>query len=163
MPVVELITIIYAPIERVFDLSRSIDLHVISQQHAGEKPIGGRTSGLIELDEYVLWEAKHFGIRQQLSSKITDFEFPTRFVDEQVKGAFKSFRHQHLFREDNSATIITDRFEYETPFGIFGRLFSKLVLHRYIDRLLSERNAVIKRYAESEKWKEILSSERVIR
>ena len=67
--------------ERVFDLSRSIDLHVQSTGNTGEKAIAGCTSGLIELGESVTWEATHFGIRQRLTSKITAFERPRFFVD----------------------------------------------------------------------------------
>ena len=102
MPSIILETPINAPIERCFDLSRSIDLHTDSMQHTGEKAIAGRTSGLIELGESVTWEAKHFGIRQTLTSKITEFDRPNYFVDEQVSGAFKSFRHEHHFEQQGS-------------------------------------------------------------
>jgi hypothetical protein len=49
-----------------------------------------------------------------------------------------------------------DRFYFETPFGIFGRLINLLFLKRYMKRLLEERNAVIKQIAESEKRKQFL-------
>jgi hypothetical protein len=62
MPKIELTTHINAPIGRVFDLSRSIDLHMESTKKTGEKAIAGKTSGLIELGETVIWRAKHFGI-----------------------------------------------------------------------------------------------------
>ena len=47
MPLIELHTEVAAPIERVFDLSRSIDLHVASTAHTGEAAIAGVTSGLL--------------------------------------------------------------------------------------------------------------------
>src|ERR1700744_4744274 len=97
MPKIELTTRINAPIDKVFDLARSIDLHMESTKQTGEQAIAGKTSGLIELGESVTWRAKHFGIWQSLTSKITEFDQPNFFVDEMVKGAFKSFRHQHHF------------------------------------------------------------------
>ena len=66
MTLIKLETNINAPIERVFDLARSIDLHKISTAHTNEQAIAGKTSGLIGMDESVIWRAKHFGIYQNL-------------------------------------------------------------------------------------------------
>jgi len=149
MPKIELITEINAPIERVFDLSRSIDLHIESTKHTGEQAIAGKISGLIELGETVTWRAKHFGIRQNMTSKITGFDRPNYFVDEMVQGAFKSLWHEHRFSYSNGRTTMKDTFIFESPLGILGRLFNWLVLTGYMSKLLKERNRVIKEAAES--------------
>lgn len=159
MPVIELKTTIHAPIERCFDLSRSIDLHADSMSHTNERPIAGRTSGLIELNETVTWSARHFGITQQLTSLITDVESPTFFADEMVKGAFKRFRHEHHFSEKEGFTTLIDIFDYTSPLGIFGRLFDTLILKNYMRDLLIKRNEVLKAYAESDRWKTLLTEE----
>lgn len=88
MPIINLHTEIKAEKEVVFDLSRSIDLHKISTEQTSEEAIAGKTSGLIGLHESVTWRAKHFGIYQNLTSKITKFDRPNYFVDEMVKGRF---------------------------------------------------------------------------
>jgi ligand-binding SRPBCC domain-containing protein len=147
--VIELSTIIDAPIQVCFDLSRSIDLHIESTKHTGEKAIAGRTSGLIEPGETVTWRAKHFGVWQNLTSKITEFQSPDYFTDEMVSGAFKSFRHEHLFFALNNQTVMKDIFTFESPLGWLGRLVNILVLGRYMERLLTERNRVIKIAAET--------------
>jgi ligand-binding SRPBCC domain-containing protein len=149
MPKIELFTEIHAPIEKVFDLSRSIDLHIESTKQTGEHAIAGRTSGLIELGETVTWRAKHFGIWQSLTSKITDYNYPTFFADEMMNGAFKSFRHEHHFLVVDNGTLMRDVFAFESPFGILGRLFNWLILTKYMTKLLLERNRVIKLVAES--------------
>ena len=95
MPTINLTTEINAPIEICFDLSRSIDLHKHSMEHTKEEAIAGRTSGLIEDGEFVTWQAKHFGITQYLTSKISNFRRPYIFRDEQTKGIFDFFRHDH--------------------------------------------------------------------
>ncbi|MBV8388870.1 MAG: SRPBCC family protein [Mucilaginibacter sp.] len=149
MPKIILTTTINAPIEKVFDLARSIDLHMESTKQTGEKAIAGKTSGLIELGETVTWRAKHFGIWQTLTSKITEFDRPNLFVDEMVSGAFKSFRHEHRFTASGDQTIMKDVFEFESPLGILGRMFNKLILTGYLKKLLVKRNRVIKETAES--------------
>ncbi len=149
-------TKINAKIEICFDLSCSVDLHTISTSKTNEKAIAGITSGLIKLDDFITWEATHFGIRQQLTSKITQFEKPFHFRDEQLKGAFKFMKHDHYFEEKEGVTIMTDHFEFSSPYGIIGKLFDKLVLKNYLKRFLIVRNAVIKEYAESRKWKSVL-------
>ena len=148
MPKIELLTEINAPIEKVFDLSRSIDLHMESTKQTGEKAIAGKTSGVIELGETVTWRAKHFGIWQTLTSQITEFDRPNLFVDEMVSGAFKSFRHEHHFISSDDQTIMKDIFEFESPLGILSKMLNNLVLTRYMTRLLKERNRVIKEVAE---------------
>jgi len=147
--VIELSTMIDAPIQVCFDLSRSIDLHIESTKQTGEKAIAGRTSGLIEMGESVTWRAKHFGVWQNLTSKITEYKSPDYFTDEMVSGAFKSFRHEHLFFALNNQTVMKDIFTFESPLGWFGRVANILFLGRYMERLLLERNRVIKLAAEN--------------
>jgi ligand-binding SRPBCC domain-containing protein len=149
MPKVELATQINAPIEVCFDLARCIDVHMESTKQTGEQAIAGRTSGLISLGETVTWQAKHFGIRQTLASKITRFEYPNYFTDEMLSGAFKSFRHDHLFFYADGQTIMKDIFDFESPMGWLGKLANFLFLTRYMRRLLVTRNQVIKQAAET--------------
>jgi ligand-binding SRPBCC domain-containing protein len=156
MPIIELRTEIKSTIDICFDLSRSIDLHKISTAQTKEQAIEGITSGLIKLNETVTWQAIHFGIKQKLTSKITAFDKPNYFRDEQVKGIFKSFCHDHKFEQIENKVIMTDVFEFESPFGILGRIFNKLILTNHLRQLLTDRNNTIKEFAESEKWRTIL-------
>ena len=149
MPIIKLITYIKAPIHEVFDAARSIDIHQSSMKHTSERAIAGRTSGLIELGESVTWEAKHFGIKQQLTAKITEMNAPKSFTDEMVSGAFQSFIHTHTFTEENGLTTMQDNFDYTSPLGILGKLADKLFLKRYMTRLLSQRNLFLKESLES--------------
>lgn len=150
-------TFIKAPIEVCFNLARSIDLHKISLEHTNEKAIDGRISGLIEKGEFVTWQAKHFGVNQTLSVKITEMNPPNYFCDEMTKGAFKTMRHKHFFEQKEKGTLMTDNFFYEVPFGIFGNAFDALILENYMKRLLQSRNRTIKQTAESGEWKKLIS------
>jgi ligand-binding SRPBCC domain-containing protein len=148
VPIIQLHTHINAPIQRCFDVARDIDIHVASTAHTGERAIAGRTSGLIGPGETVTWRAKHFGIWQNLTSKITGFDAPNFFADEMVNGAFKSFRHEHYFTEDRKQTVMRDVFVFESPLGMLGKLADWLFLKRYMTGLLVTRNLVIKEEAE---------------
>jgi ligand-binding SRPBCC domain-containing protein len=156
MPVIELTTIINAPVERCFDLARSIDLHQQTSSHTGEKAIAGVTSGLISKGETVTWKAKHFGVVQKLTSVISEMDVPHSFEDSMIQGAFKSIRHQHTFEFNDGKTVMKDIFVFESPYGILGSLFNRLVLTDYMKRFLEERNQQIKEIAETEEWKKYL-------
>ncbi|MGO4918152.1 SRPBCC family protein [Maribacter spongiicola] len=156
MPKIEIRTEINAKKEIVFDLSRSIDLHKISTKHTNEEAIAGVTSGLIGLNESVSWRAKHFGIYQILTSKITEFDYPVFFSDEMVNGAFKKFRHEHHFKNTINGTLMIDYFDYQSPLGFLGKLANSLFLKKYMTNLLEKRNSTIKEFAESDKWKQII-------
>ena len=148
MPKIHLKTIINADIHKVFDLARDIDLHLKSTSKTNEKAIAGRTSGLIENNETVTWRAKHLGIYQTHTSKIIDMEKPHQFTDIMLKGTFKSLKPQHIFVQAGKNTIMTDIFEFESPFGIIGKFFNQIFLKNYMKNFLLERNKIIKITAE---------------
>lgn len=157
MSVIQLSTSIAAPVDRVFDLSRSIELHMDSTSRTGERAVAGITSGLIGLGQEVTWRARHFGIWQSMTVRITEFERPVRFTDIMVRGVFRRMEHQHYFETSPDGTIMRDVFSYEAPLGIVGKITERLFLDRYLRSFLIERNAVIKRAAESDSWREYLS------
>jgi ligand-binding SRPBCC domain-containing protein len=156
MPTIHLTTVINAPLERCFNLARSIDLHQASNSKTKEKAIAGVTTGIIEQGETVTWRAKHLGIYQKLITEITIVEYPYLFEDKMLKGAFKKMKHLHLFEQKGEQTIMKDIFEFESPFGFIGKLFNKLVLTSYMKRFLTERNKILKTVAESDQWKKYL-------
>lgn len=141
-------TIINADIQTVFDNARDIGLHQKSTFKTGEKAIAGRASGLIELGETVTWKARHLGIMQTHTSKITQMHIPFSFTDEMLQGTFKSFRHQHFFRGENGKTVMTDLMQFESPFGFIGKMFNRFFLKNYMTRFLLERNKLLKSTAE---------------
>ncbi len=157
MAKIQLTTFIAAPADRVFDLSRSISLHKISTASTNEKAIGGVLEGLINENETVTWEAKHLFKTRQFTSRISGMQKPHQFIDEMIRGDFKNFRHVHYFKTIDNGTIMIDHVDFESPFGFIGRAFNKYYLKKYIEQLLITRNAVIRDYAETEKWKTILN------
>ncbi|MEC0228787.1 SRPBCC family protein [Paenibacillus alba] len=148
MPIIKTELHIRAPIETCFDMARSIDIHAQSTSQTNERAVGGVTSGLIECGQTVTWEAVHFGVKQRLTAEITEMDYPLRFVDEQVRGAFKRFRHTHEFYTTENGTQMIDVFDYTSPMGWLGKLVDVLFLQRYMKGFLIKRNMYIKKVAE---------------
>lgn len=109
MPVIELATSIAAPIERVFDLARSIELHTNSTLSTGERAVAGVTSGLIGPDQEVTWRARHFGVWQALMVRVTEFERPKHFADVMLRGAFRRMEHRRLTFPHALHEVLPDR------------------------------------------------------
>src|SRR6185295_765057 len=120
MTTVVIETRIAAPIELCFDLARDVDTHLRTSARTGERAVAGKTSRLLDLGDVVKFEAVHFGVRQQLTSKIVEFDRPRRFVDEMVKGAFTSLRHLHEFRAEGAITVMRDTLVWRSPLGLLG-------------------------------------------
>ncbi len=157
----EEVTLIHAPLERCFDLARSVEVHLAGNVHWGEAAIatGGMTSGLMGPGQRVTWRATHFGVPWKLTSEITAFDRPAFFQDTMIRGPFAFMQHDHLFQSLSAGeTEMTDLFRFAAPLGFLGRVAEALFLRRYMRALLSERNSVIQRIAESPDWRIYLES-----
>ena len=150
MTTIKITTNYFAPIETIFNTNRNIDIHQQSASKTKEIAIAGITSGLINKKETVTWKGKHFGVYLTYQSLISEMIFLTYFVDEQLNGKFKSFKHQHFFEQKENYVEVTDILEYETPFGIFGQLFDKLLLKKHLTNFIIHRNTVLKNLAEKQ-------------
>ena len=106
-------------------------------------------SDLLGPGDVVTWEARHLGVRQRLTSKITQFDAPRSFEDEQIAGPFTSFWHRHEFRGRDGAAVMTDLVRYRAPFGPIGWLAERAYLDRYLRALLERRAAYLRALAEA--------------
>ena len=142
-------TRIAAPPDEVFDLCLDIEAHERSLASSRERAVGGTTTGRLAPGDEVRFRAWHFGIRFALTSRITEYERPHRFVDEQVRGPFSTYRHEHRFADGGGVTVMEDEVSFVAPFGALGRLVERLVLARYLRELIEERNGSLKAELES--------------
>jgi ligand-binding SRPBCC domain-containing protein len=142
MVVIQLQTLVPGALEEVFDLARDLDFHTRSLAHTGEHIVSGKRGGHIELGEEVEWQARHFGMTWNLRSRITAFDRPYSFTDEQVKGPFATLVHRHTFRSEGKATLMIDDWTHTNPYGPLGLLVEP-VLKQYVTRLLRTRNAAL--------------------
>lgn len=149
MPEFRIETVITAPVEACFELSLSVDAHTASMGPSGERAVAGVTSGIMSLGDTVTWRARHFGLPFRMTSAITAYERPHRFVDEQQRGPFAFWWHEHTFRPlDPGTTLMVDTVRFRSPLGPLGRLIDRVVLGRYMPHLIRQRNAWLTRELE---------------
>ena len=144
-------TMLNATPAAAFSLALDVDFHRESFAETGEQIVGGVSSGSMVLGDTVTWRARHFGIWWTMTSKISEYQEPSFFVDEQVKGPFKWFRHEHLFVASGGGsgmTEMTDVVEFEAPLVPLGLIAERLVLRTHLEALIDLRNAQLKRAIE---------------
>jgi ligand-binding SRPBCC domain-containing protein len=156
MPVLNLTTVIHAPAGRVFDLARCVSLHKRHFDHHNILPSSGKTSGVLDMRDYTLWQGKIGGKKRQFILDIKKMEKPEFYRDEMRKDFFDSFSHEHFFKEIDNGTIMIDQIEFELPHGVIGKLVNRSCAERNIMAFLKERNNLIKEYAEGNNWRAIL-------
>ncbi len=122
-----------------------------------EEAVAGTRFGLIEKEDTVTWKAKHLFKNRLLRVRVTEMKKHEMFIDEQAEGDFKMMKHEHYFKPCDNGTILIDLLHFESPYGMAGRWFNKLYLTKYLRRLIEKRNQTIREYAESEKWKKLLT------
>ncbi len=147
-------TSINAPVERCFDLARSIDFHIYCARNTQEQAVGGVTRGLIGLNQEVEWRARHFSLWFDLRVRITEYAPPVFFQDSMVRGPFRSFRHGHSFKSSGTGTEMTDELRFESPAGM-GWLVNREVA-RHLEEFLRDRNFLLKTALESDQWRQYL-------
>jgi ligand-binding SRPBCC domain-containing protein len=154
---IDLQTLINAPVERCFDLARSIDLHIRSAERTRERAVVGVVSGLIAEGQEVEWKARHFGIWLRMRIRITGYERPHFFQDSMVDGPFSHFCHDHTFDNMGSGTMMTDHIVFSSPVPLAGELLDRFVIRKHLQDFVEERNKQLKAAAESELWRQYLS------
>ena len=150
MPRFELETPIAAAQARCFELALSVDAHAASMASSGERAIEGVTRGQMSLGDTVTWRARHFGVWFRMASAITVYDYPARFVDEQVRGPFAQWWHEHRFEPSAAGgTLMIDVVVFRSPGGPLGGLVDRVLLLRYITKLIRQRNAWLRRTLEA--------------
>ncbi len=83
------------------------------------------------------------GLPLQWRSEIVDWNPPHKFVDVQLRGPYKLWRHTHLFIAEGNSTRIVDEVLYRLPFGFLGTLAHRLLVRRNVERIFSFRQEKI--------------------
>ena len=149
--------VITAPIARVFDLVRSVDVHTATSGGIGGRAVGGKTSGLAETNDVTVWSARFFGLRFKLATRVTLIKSPHCIVEILERGLFSEFGHIYTLRPlESGAVELTDAFSFRSPFGVIGALFDGLILKPVMTRAMIDRLEGLRRIAESDEWRRFL-------
>ena len=157
MPTIHLTTFIAGYIERVFDLARHLTIYKALMQGRNETMSSDAASNLVNHGETITFHAKHLGKTRLVTTRVVALQKPNTFVQEQVKGDLLHFKHEHYFKVVDNGTILIDMIDFDGPRDVIGKVIGKLYLKKYLERFVNRRNALIQQYAESEKWRAVLS------
>lgn len=103
----------------------------------GSQPIRIATGTLIE------YRLRLFGVPFGWKTRIVRFEPDDCFVDEQLRGPYRSFVHTHTFRDRGGGTEIGDHVRWALPFQPFGEIATPIVRHQ-LDKIFSFRERAIR-------------------
>jgi ligand-binding SRPBCC domain-containing protein len=157
MPKIHITSFMNAPVDRVFNLSRSLTLSKLAFKSGKEQLLSSSSSNLVGAGETITLRAKHLGKTREITARVTDLALPDGYTEEQIKGDLKSFRHEYHFKKVDNGTIMIDLVEYEGPRDFPGSIVGKFFLKSYFEKMVKKKNELIRQYAESEKWKAVLT------
>ena len=101
------------------------------------QPIAMRPGTLID------YRIRLHGIPISWQSEITDWSPPRQFVDEQRRGPYRRWIHTHTFAAEGIGTRVSDRVDFEVP---FGWLAGRFVL-RDVEKIFAfRRRQLVKRF-----------------
>jgi ligand-binding SRPBCC domain-containing protein len=142
---IEVVALVGAAPAVVFELELDVGVHAESM--AGSREVASTSTGhrRLGLGDEVTFQARHFGLPWRMTSRITRYDAPHCFVDEQIRGPFRALHHEHVFEDlGDDRTRMIDRMTITAPFGPLGVLVTRVVLAPYLRRLLERRSAHIK-------------------
>jgi ligand-binding SRPBCC domain-containing protein len=132
------------PLEEVFAFfSRAENLEAITPDWlkfrvVSVEPVPIQKGTLIE------YKLKLHGIPLHWTSQIVEWNPPHKFVDLQLQGPYKLWRHTHVFTAEGGNTRIHDEVLYSLPLGLLGRMAHTLLVSEDIERIFAFRASAVR-------------------
>ena len=100
-------------------------------------PLEMRAGALID------YRLRLHGVPFKWRTRIESFDPDRSFVDVQIKGPYRSWRHRHEFREVKGGTEVRDIVDYEMPLGLVGAWAHRIFVARSLDRIFDFRRRAV--------------------
>jgi len=134
--------IVQRPLEEVFDFfADAHNLEEITPAFLNFR-IDAISTPAVTRGTLITYSLRLHGIRLRWVTEIDVWDPPHRFVDVQIKGPYRRWRHLHEFKAVPEGTLIVDEVCYSLPFGLIGRMSHGLV-RRDIEKIFDYRNTAI--------------------
>ena len=156
MVTIRLTTWINAPVDRCFQLATSVEFRG-SDRSSGKAR--GSKSGILRVGDTVSWHAWRWGLRLSHTCRIDDVRPITYFREVAATGNFRHYVHEHHFAPMDDGTRMRGEIKFAAPKGPMGFLMERLLLKRYVTKLLIEEHKRLKRAAESTEWRNFVHGE----
>jgi hypothetical protein len=126
------------PIDEAFAFfSRPENLEEITPPWLGFHIV--RTDPQLREGSLIEYKLRIHGLPMRWTSEIAVWDPPHRFVDNQRRGPYKRWHHEHTFVSENGGTRITDHVEYAMPFGILGEMAHAVMVRRDVESIFKFR------------------------
>jgi ligand-binding SRPBCC domain-containing protein len=136
--------LIAAPREQVFEFfSKAENLEKLTPPFLRFRIL---TSLPIEMkrDQLIEYRIGLGGVPMNWLTRISEWQPPQRFVDEQRRGPYRYWHHSHEFEEADAGTSMRDVVEYELPLGPLGQLAHGLLVQRLLQRIFDYREQAVR-------------------
>jgi len=112
-----------------------LNFKILSKSDAGEMYPG-------MIITYTLSPLFHISINWATEiSQVKEYKY---FIDNQIKGPYKIWHHEHHFKETEQGVEMRDILYYEIPYGFVGRLLHKLIIEKKVNEIFNYREQKIK-------------------
>ena len=119
-------------IEEAFDfLTRPENIARISPPESGFCII--EAPEILTLGAEFEFKIQGFGQIQQMVHRVTQYERPRMYVDEQIEGPLGHWAHEHILTENDNGVTLTDKVTFSPPGGLLGLLISEAKLLDSLD------------------------------
>ncbi len=126
------------PIEEAFAFfSRPENLEEITPPLLGFHIV--RTEKDLHAGSLIEYKLRIRGLPMRWLTEIEVWEPPYRFVDNQLRGPYKRWHHEHRFAEKDGGTLICDCVDYALPFGVLGQMVHSLMVRRDVETIFEYR------------------------
>ena len=134
------------PIEEVFSFfSKPENLALITPPKLNFKIL---TPTPIEMKEGQLidYTIKLYGFEVRWRTLITEYEYPKKFIDQQIKGPYSMWHHVHTFYDHGDCVHMIDKIDYSVSFGLIGSLVNKLLIKKDLIKIFDYRKNIIDKH-----------------
>ncbi len=137
--------LITAPIEEVFEFfCEPANLGKITPKSVGFRDLTPDARPM-RPGLRIIHEIRWFGMPLRWETRIEEYDPPNAFVDTQISGPYKSWRHRHSFEEVPGGTLMCDYVQYALPFGPLGAITQKLMVKRQLKHIFDYRERTIRK------------------
>lgn len=148
MPAFERSSWIAAPVEKVFSFHERPGAFEALTPPWRKVEIAGRSGGL-EVGATLVMRLRFGPFAKTWIAEHTAYERNRLFVDEQIAGPFRSWRHRHQFSTERGGTRLTDSVEYSLPGGMFSDWLAGWLVRSQLRRMFDYRHLVTRRECEA--------------
>jgi len=131
------------PLPEIFEFfSRAENLEVLTPPWLKFKILDVKPQP-VQQGTLIHYSLRIHGIPVRWTSEIIEWEPPHRFVDLQLSGPYKLWRHEHRFETCQGGTLISDTINLALPLGVLGRLVYKIKVESDVKAIFAFREKTI--------------------